>query len=265
MMAGSYALDAVDDAERAAVDAAMSESVDLRAEVDSLRETALLLAYAVEPVEPPQHIKASLMAKIAVTPQRSPQAAHVDPIPSSSVEDHVASVSGVRSAHRGTAAATARSRWFRRPLAMVGVAAAAAALFAAGVGVNELVGDSSPNTTVQASSKLDRIYAASDFQRSSTSVTGGGTATVVWSDDLGTSAVILAGVAAPPAGKTYELWYIGSQITPAGLVDSVHGGTTTAVLDGSKSKGDTIGITVEPAGGSEQPTTDPVAAVPTAT
>ncbi|WIB37108.1 anti-sigma factor [Curtobacterium sp. MCJR17_043] len=125
-----------------------------------------------------------------------------------------------------------------------------------------------PPATTQAASGLDQIYAAPDFQRSSAKVKGGGTATVVWSGQLGRSAVILDGVKAAPKGKTYELWYIGSQesggtIEAAGLMHDVDGGVRSAVLRGTMVAGDTIGITVEPAGGSDQPTSEPVVAVPT--
>lgn len=286
LLTGSHALDALSDEERALLDHALTTSPALQAETDSLRETALQLAYAVEPIEPPASLKASLMAQIARTPQAAAAApadgadsaavtadAPVDerearPTPVTSADSASSDATDARFAD-GRAAATARRRWFQRPAAALGAAAAVAVVFlGVGLGIGGVVGtgeQSGPGTT-QASGTLDSIYAASDFQRTTAKMPGGGSATVVWSHEVGKSAVILDGVQEAPAGKTYELWYIGSEgtkVVPAGLLDGARDGVHTAVLDGKLSKGDSIGMTVEPAGGSDQPTSAPVMAVPT--
>ncbi len=288
-LTGSYALDALSDDERAQVEDALASSPELRSETDSLRETALQLAYSTDPIEPPASLKASLMAQIQNTPQAAPIApaasapaasapaasAPVASAPTSSdagLEARPASApSPASSVVPGPAESAARRRWFQRPAAALSAAAAVAVVFlGVGLGVGGVLspgGDTPRPGTSQSSSVLDGIYAASDFQRSSTPVQGGGTATVVWSQDLGKSAVILDGVEAAPKGKTYELWYIdskqqGGTITSAGLMDQYADGVHSAVLTGKVRDGVTVGITVEPAGGSKQPTTTPIAAVP---
>ncbi|MBF4615626.1 anti-sigma factor domain-containing protein [Curtobacterium sp. VKM Ac-1376] len=280
LLTGSHALDALSGDERALLEDALRTSPELQAENDSLRETALQLAYAVEPIEPPASLKASLLAQIATTPQAAPLAGSMvdetavtrttpaqEARPASAAP--VASIAD-RPTAGGRASAEARRRWFQRPAALLSAAAVAVVFLGVGLGVGTILdpSDGSGPGTTQASSGLDRIYAASDFQRSTTEVEGGGTATVVWSDDLGKSAVILDGVEQPPKGKTYELWYIGSEeqggaIESAGLVDGATDGVHAAVLEGAMSQGATIGMTVEPEGGSEQPTTAPIMAVPT--
>ncbi len=293
LLTGSHALDALSDDEREQLEATFSDFPELRAEADSLRETALQLAYAVDPIEPPASMKASLMAQIASTPQAAPLAAPAEApaadasgsapaasVPSASVPDAVGDAGQEarftpatrRTRAGGSATAAAQRRWFQRPAAVLSTAAAVAVVFlGVGLGVGTAFTPSNqPGTgTTQASSGLDRIYVASDFKRSTAKVSGGGTATVVWSNSLGKSAVILDGVAAAPKGKTYELWYIGSEgtggkISSAGLMDGVADGVHSAVLTGTRSHGVTIGMTVEPEGGSEQPTTTPIMAVPTA-
>lgn len=279
-LTGSYALDALSDEERAQVEAALASSPELLAETDSLRETALQLAYSTDPIEPPASLKASLMAQIQNTPQVAPSApaasAQAASAPTSSdagLEARPASAASpaVSGAQPGPAETAARRRWFQRPAAALSAAAAVAVVFlGVGLGVGGVLspgGESPRPGTSQSTSVLDGIYAASDFQRSSTPVQGGGTATVVWSQDLGKSAVILDGVEAAPKGKTYELWYIdskaaGGAITSAGLMDQYADGVHSAVLTGKVRDGVTVGITVEPAGGSKQPTTTPIAAVP---
>ncbi|GGL01219.1 anti-sigma-K factor RskA [Curtobacterium luteum] len=274
-LTGSYALDALSDEERTQVEDALAFSSDLRAEADSLRETALQLAYSTDPIEPPASLKASLMAQIQTTPQvAAPAASFADtPALDDGLEARSASApSPTSSVVPGPAESAARRRWFQRPAAAMSAAAAVAVVF---LGVGLSVGGvlnpgSEPGPgagSSQSSSVLDGIYAASDFQRSSTPVEGGGTATVVWSKDIGKSAVILDGVQAAPKGKTYELWYIASKasggaIKPAGLMEQSSDGVHSAVLTGDLQDGVTVGITVEPAGGSEQPTTTPIAAVP---
>lgn len=277
LLTGSYALDALSDDERMLLEDVLTTSPELQAEADSLRETALQLAFAAAPIEPPTSLRASLLAQIATTPQAAPLAETVPAVDTTSVQEarpeparHVASFADGSTAG-GRATSEARRRWFQRPAAMLTSAAAVAVVFLGvglGVGVANGPADGPGTGTTQASSGLDRIYAASDFQRSTTKVEGGGTATVVWSNDLGKSAVILDGVEQAPKGKTYELWYIGSAneggtIKSAGLVDGVADGVHSAVLKGSMSDGATIGMTIEPAGGSKQPTTTPIMAVPT--
>ncbi|OIH97963.1 anti-sigma factor [Curtobacterium sp. MCBA15_001] len=275
LLTGSWATDALSDDERHELEIALAEFPELRAEADSLAETARALAYAVEPVAPPAGLKASLMAAIQTTPQVSAApvapARHVAERPETVQEAPSASVTSVTSGG-GAASAAARRRWFQRPAAFLGaVAAVGVVCVSIGVGAGgALFGtqDGPGVSSSQAASGLDQIYASPDFARSTAKVSGGGTATVVWSDQLGKSAVILDGVKAAPKDKTYELWYIGSEssggtIKSAGLMNDVDGGVRSAVLSGAKSSGATIGITVEPAGGSEQPTTTPIVAVPT--
>jgi anti-sigma-K factor RskA len=63
-----------------------------------------------------------------------------------------------------------------------------------------------------------------------------------------------------PAGRVYQAWVMpkGDARTarPAGLVD---GGKQTVVLASPAHRGDVVGFTLEPAGGSPRPTTPPVA------
>ena len=66
-----------------------------------------------------------------------------------------------------------------------------------------------------------------------------------------------------PPGKVYQLWLIGKPaITSAGLLPPAKDGQTPPVLATGVVKGDTLGLTVEPAGGSAQPTTKPILALP---
>jgi anti-sigma-K factor RskA len=120
------------------------------------------------------------------------------------------------------------------------------------------------NTSQQANA-LAAITTASDVQRAEGIVSTGGKATLVWSLSLRKSAIIGKGLTVLPSGKTYELWYINQKgtPTPAGTFES-NGKSTLQVLSGHMAKGDMVGITVEPDGGSKTPTTKPIFALASA-
>jgi hypothetical protein len=87
---------------------------------------------------------------------------------------------------------------------------------------------------------------------------GGGTATMVVADDR--AVVGGAGLPALPSDRAYQLWRIrGSQITSAGLGPAGNEGTGRwSRLVGDVQPGDVVAVSVEPAGGSAQPTTTPL-------
>nr|WP_254281259.1 anti-sigma factor [Frigoribacterium sp. VKM Ac-2836] len=162
------------------------------------------------------------------------------------------------------ASGAAHRRWFTRPVAVLGAAAAAAALFFGGGALVEGLGQTGQQQQQQASG-VDEIYAASDFQRSVADVSTGGKATLIWSDELGRSAVVVDGMTSLPGDQTYEFWYInGDGAVPAGTFDAASSAPATHLLKGEMAPGDTIGITVEPSGGSSTPTSDPVVVIPSA-
>jgi anti-sigma-K factor RskA len=72
--------------------------------------------------------------------------------------------------------------------------------------------------------------------------------------------VVRASLPSPPAGKVYEAWVMvgghASNAEPAGLFA---GGTQYVALSKIAHPGDVVGFTLEPAGGSPHPTTQPLA------
>ncbi|HEX7353103.1 anti-sigma factor domain-containing protein [Brachybacterium sp.] len=86
----------------------------------------------------------------------------------------------------------------------------------------------------------------------------GGALQLMYSRDQQAMIVHGAGLPALPSGETYQLWMIDDAggITSAGLLEDPSTGVTHA---GAIPEGVTIGLTIEPAGGSEQPTMTPIA------
>jgi anti-sigma-K factor RskA len=267
LLSGAYALNALEGEEKARFEAYLLTSEEARAEVASLSDTAVLIGLSTDPVAPPADLKARLMAQIAVTPQLAPltesRATLTAVPPVASPSDGAAEA--IRTASLGTptrASTKATSRWFTRPASILVAAAAAVALFVGG----NVLGLSAANQSQQQAAALSAIVSASDSQQAKADVSGGGSATFVWSVGLKQSAVVIDKLPKLADGKTYELWYIdkASKATPAGTFNAASSGPTVSVLDGAMSAGDTLGITIEPSGGSKTPTTAPIVAVPSA-
>jgi anti-sigma-K factor RskA len=248
---GAYVLNALSESERNNFEAQLASSEQLRNEVTELTDTAVLLGLAVEPVAPSARLRGDIMAMIATTPQLSRDdraAPGLHPI----VEEPPVKLGTVT-----------RLSWYRRPAVVLTSAAVAVVLILGGV-----FGSTAVVQSIQASQQADAlaaINAAPDEQHAAASVATGGTATLVWSLSLGKSALIVNGLTALPNNKTYELWYINAKGTPieAGLIQA-SGGHTWRVLDGTMARGDTVGVTVEPSGGSKAPTTTPIVAIASA-
>ena len=291
----AYALDAVTDEERVLVERRLAESAEARAEVEAYREAAGRLAETTAPVAPPPSLKASLFDRLDDAPQvgRADGAAQAAPVadvppvadepagdpPFATIESLFpptaeppvpdASAPGTAAAAPGTAAAegtaagpaerAARRRWFQRPAAIAASAAAAVLLIAGAiVGLNW-----GGPAGWGAQREVQAIAAAPDAQTATVTAEGGGDITLVWSEQLGRSAVQAAGLPDVGDDRTYELWYIDAdRAMPAGTFDPARG-EAYVVLDGEFEPGLLVGVTVEPAGGSEEPTTVPIAAFET--
>ncbi|MBN0042576.1 anti-sigma factor [Streptomyces actuosus] len=109
------------------------------------------------------------------------------------------------------------------------------------------------------SDTLTRVLTAPDATLHTGDITGGGAAAVVISRADNQAAFLATGLPALSAGKVYELWYAApsGDLRPAGLLPGT-GGRPARVLDRPVDGAVAVGLTVEPAGGSEQPTTEPL-------
>jgi len=252
--AGAYALNAMTEAERVEFEKAIAGSEQMRAEVTELMDTAVELGLSVTPVDPPASLRASVLDAVASTPQLPPLVAPVE-TPDS---DHE-----VAPRTETPAELKARARW-SSPLARLGAVAAAVALIV-GLGFTVRAGVQAQSDMATAA-QINEIQASNDYQRAVVKLDGGGTATAVWSVDLRRSALIVDGWSDLPADSTYELWYMDDEgtATPAGTFDVGDNGSRSIVLAGAMNVGDTIGVTIEPAGGSKIPSDQVVVVLPTA-
>ncbi|EME22108.1 anti-sigma factor [Rhodococcus triatomae] len=232
-LAEVYALDALSDDERRQVESAVgaastAEAAEFTSRVREARETMAVLSAATA-TEPPEHLRAGILAAIAA---ERPDAAD-----------------------RPVDLATRRSRRLRT----IVLAAAAAVVVAVGGGVvaTRLLTDEPAPTAAQ-------VLAADDVRTSSGAIEGGGTATVVYSKDADAGVLVMNNVTPPTEGTVYQMWLVedDNAMVPAGTMDATAvAPSTTAVLDGIGGA-TALAFTVEPPGGSAQPTSPPFAQLP---
>ncbi|HEY9323759.1 MAG TPA: anti-sigma factor [Agromyces sp.] len=253
----AYALDAVDADERAAVERALAGDAELRGDADGFAETAALLASATEAVEPPPGLKSRLMAQLDGLPQQSPDAS----APAVPAATPAAPAPAAPQAPRepGPAEHAARRRWFQRPGAIIAAAAASVVLIA---GAIVGIGWAGPNGW-GAQREMAAIAEAPDVESSTHEIEGGGAVTLYWSAEQGRSGVVVEGLPDVGDTSTYELWYIDDAGAQSAGTFDVADGETWRVLEGDFAPGVAVGVTVEPAGGSPQPTTEPIVVIPT--
>ncbi|MFI2765780.1 anti-sigma factor domain-containing protein [Streptomyces echinatus] len=105
---------------------------------------------------------------------------------------------------------------------------------------------------------LAGVLAAPDAKSRSAKVAGGA-GTLVVSASRDRAVFVASTMPAPPRGKVYQLWFAdGGKMRSAGLMDPDRS-SQAVLMQGAVDGASGIGITVEPAGGSKQPTSTPVA------
>jgi anti-sigma-K factor RskA len=229
---GAYALDALDDLERARFEHHLAACEPCRDEVAGLRRTAVRLADAAA-VTPPPRVREQVLARARETPQVRTTLAPAAPQPA------------VRSTGR-----------------RVGLAAAAVlAVVTVGSGATAWNEHEAAQRARTDASRITGVLTDPSARQVQAPVAGGGRATLVVAGDR----AVLAGGGLPalPADRTYQLWVIrDKQVSSAGLgpqgPDAA--GTWSRPVDGVR-PGDLVAVSVEPTGGSEQPTTTPVVAL----
>jgi anti-sigma factor RsiW len=234
---GAYALDALDDRERAACEAHLAECAECRAEVAGFVDTATRLASTTE-ITPPSELRSRVLSGIS----------QVRPLPPLDAGRHRAD-EVIRDETPDNIVPIRRPHWIPRL-----VAAAAVVI---GLGGGAAVWHPWNDTgTQQALSPVDQVLRAPDAVKQTKHLAIGGEATVVRSVSQRRAVMSVSDLPAPPAGKTYELWLqrANGTMVPAGIMKG-----TSMVLTGDATKAVGAGITIEPAAGSTSPTLPPVA------
>lgn len=240
-LTGAYAANALPVEERVDFERHLRMCEACGSEVRELQATTAMLGLAAA-TPPPPGLRARVMAEIGQVRQLGP-----DLLP------------GARDSNPESGPAPIRLvRWTRRAVA-VGIAALVLAV--AGLGVvtfrqqEEL---RQQDATVASAFALSELLTAPDVKVNS--VTSGNTVgTVVASRQRDQAVFLSSGLPAVPADKTYQLWVIdASGPTSAGLLALGDRGETAPVLAADTGNARSLAVTLEPAGGSPKPTTQPL-------
>lgn len=221
-LSGAYAIDALSEEEARQFDRHLEECPACREEVRELQAAAAKMG-AAEALAPPPALRARVLAAADQMPQLPPR-----------VTTRLESVR--------------KRRWSAKL-----VAAAAAVILAVSGGVAVFESQRGDDQSVV----VAQVFQAGDA-RTKTVPTDHGSVTVATSADLGRMAVRTDGLRALSGKRVYQLWAVhGGTPTSAGVIEDLKAGAAMAL----PSEGTTVAITVEPHGGSEQPTTAPFVTV----
>jgi len=242
-LAGAYALDALDDAERDRFERHLRRCQACQNEVRGFAATATALGLAAA-AEPPAGLRERVLAAATVTRQ-------LPPVTATPRWRRALGLSRVSTA--GT------TRTFGMiPKITTGIAAAALAAVVA-LTVITISTNNSLHAERARSQAIAAVLAAPDAQIVSGPTTAGGVATVVASHRAGQIVFTSSGLRVLPSSQVYELWFLRpGSARPAGLVPVAVRGSTAPVLASGLKAGDSVGVTVEPAGGTSAPTTTPI-------
>ena len=245
-------------------------------ELDS--ETTALLGASLRPVDPPTAIRASLLEAIA----REPQTERVDQTDGTAEEEagDRDAVGGSNSGSNsnsdsdgdgdsvGSEVLSLDAHRRRRSAWRTGLLRAAASVVLLGVGIG--VGRWSVRGAVDeamdsmaSSMASTQHYAhlnqAQDVQRVTDTMPDGHVATLTWSRDMSMTALTLpAAMKESASGRSLQVWLKEGETTTSLGVYDPRDGAGFSFLDVMPKPGQQIVITMEPAGGSAQPTTPPL-------
>lgn len=236
-LGAAYALDAVDDLERAAFDRHVAECETCAIEVAEFRETVTRLADGTWSVPPPR-MRADVLARAAVTPQLSPL-----------------------DRRRGALSSVSRWRRLAAGCAIVGVLGVGAAATTYAVQEQRLADQRVATATAQQrADRIQAVLAAPDASLRTGTLTGGGRVSVVVSDSADAAVVVLADAPSPGPRRAYQLWTVRGQ-TPVSVGLLAPGqSAATELVDGVRGR-DAFAVSLEPAGGSPAPTTTPLVGI----
>lgn len=220
-----YALDALDRDERTRFESHLDQCVDCQVELDGFVATAVRLGDAVNQT-PPAALRARLLSEITRTPQERP-----------------------------VVTALAQRRGLRRTLPRLAVAAAfiIGAVGTGGFVVERQNAAEEHDQNVAISSVLGADDVASEAKTFST----GGSVKLYSSASADSAVIIAKRLPSPGKGKVYQVWMINkSGPTSQGTFE-----TGGQMIMRGVAGADRVAVTVEPEGGSTQPTTAPVATI----
>ena len=227
----AYVLGALPEEEHLEFERYLLAHPDLQSEIGELGTVAGILALSVSEQEPPPELRRRIMATVEAE-------AHPD---------------------------TSRRSWLAglwdavglRDLALAAAAVLAVGLFTWGMLLQGEVRDLQGRVQSLQSQPQDRSQGPQMIALGGAGAEQGARAELITLK--GDQAVLVAENTPPaPEGKTYQIWVIkGETPEPSGLFEP-RGDSVAAVVENPVKGADAVAVTIEPEGGSKEPTTDPM-------
>lgn len=234
LLVGAYALDAVDDVERARFDRHLPTCESCQFELAEMAATVARIGAADE-ATPPPGMRDAVFTAVAQTPQALPR-------------NHMTDFAEAKHPNRAV-------RW-------LSVAAVALAIGSAGaLGYGYQQHQQVESITAQSQLVTD-VMMAPDAQLRQMPM-GGATSTIVMSASEGAAVMVASNVPALPSDQVYELWTLtaSGEARPAGTWTPGKSGSAAVPIEGDLATTAAVAVTVEPVGGSAKPTSKPIASV----
>jgi anti-sigma-K factor RskA len=260
-LAGEYAVGALSDEETRQFETHLETCPDCREEVAEMREIAVQLSEGVA-TDPPPALRASVLQQIAQTAQDS-AASRPALVAATDEQEHRRQLAaGESSADGASSNVIPLQRGAQRRNRLVGLLAAAAVVVAVAMGGWAVQSRNDANQATAQAQQLSSLLTAKDVRTASAGFSTAGNGTVVVSRSQGRALLVAADLPALPSGKVYEAWTFSSSPTPepAGTF-TARSAPAVVSLPAAAVSASQVAVTVEPSGGSQQPTSKPVFAV----
>ncbi|MEU9361246.1 anti-sigma factor [Streptomyces sp. NPDC048301] len=269
----AYVLHALPEEERRAFEEHLAGCEQCQEEVAELRATTALLGRATAE-QPPGALRDRVLSSVAATPQ--------EPAPQESRSR--TEKPGPHAEESPRAGTKTRRRGPAQTLRLALAASVAVALVCLGLAgwqwreasdakdhahqvearaeehVRQVEADANRAETQQ--QNVTEVLTAPDVRLQTQTLSDGATASVTFSRSEDSATLAVSGLPALPEGRTYAAWFMedGTPV-PAGLLTNNPERRVT-LLKGTLDNASAVALSVEPAGGSPQPTTTPLGAVP---
>jgi len=248
-----YALDAVTDSERQQVEAYVAANPEARLRLDEMIRTASALAYASEPLAPPPALKRTLMDRVNADAEK--RFAPPAPIHTSAWSRFIESIQS-RAGSLFPQAVTVFSLFIALAVGAWGLSLRneMKSLQAQTAQLQEQVKQQQEALALLTSPNAQTFFVpGTDHQP-------GSRGRLIADAETGLAVLVVDGLQQLEAGKTYEFWLIEGDKPPvaAGVFEVNEEGHATLKVSHTVTPGsyNAIGVSVEPEGGSVQPTGD---------
>lgn len=241
----SFALNALTDAEREEVLRYAAASDSARQDLDDLQDTAAHIGFTAPAIDPPSRLKSNIMNAIQDVEQLPP---------ASDAQPHAAETHNNEPPKGGGKS----QKFFALAAGVLLLAAGGMGAVAWNLNAQQKQLDAQMQAMAGERDDMHQIMSAPDMKSKSQTLEDGGTVRITYSAESGLMAVSTAGMPELPEGKVYELWIISDKgAASAGMIHNVK--TAETMMIAEPMQGAThFGITVEPASGSQSPTTQPI-------